>query len=146
MRRNIKNRLRTVYMTVKKKLNKSQNMQEYHNQLCEDLAKTIRGRGWYDKVYTNIDYDLGECDVLAISDTRAVYFEVKINHSLKGYNKSKHQLLRYTSSRYYKSVPIRNREFDPKKFEGKDFYGIYYTPTQPLEIICKNLYLRKGKQ
>jgi len=146
MRRNIKNHLKTVYSTVKKKFNSSQRMQQRHNQICKNLATELKDRGWYDDVYTNIDYDLGECDVLAVSNSRKVYFEIKVNHTIKGYNKSKHQLLRYTSSRYYRSRPLRDGTFKGKKFDGKDFYGVYHTPTQPLEIICKNMYLRKGKK
>ena len=100
-----------------------------HNSLCEKLADTIRDRYQYNSVTTNEEYQLGETDVLAITDTREVYYEIKSATSDKSIDKAIKQLLRWTHYKYSHD-------------KSKNYYGVYYRPGK-IELICKNGELRK---
>lgn len=95
-----------------------------HNRLCELLADTLWDRYQYTTVTTNIEYPLGEVDVLARNDYREVYYEVKSSIKDKHRDKAVSQLLRWTRYQYDKD-------------NSKNYYGVYCRPGRT-ELICKN--------
>jgi hypothetical protein len=114
------------------------NVKHQHNRLCNKLKNILIERDWYDTVDSNLIYgtksnNIGECDVLAVTHNREVYFEYKCNHTEQGYKKATEQLIRWTKYQY-------NRD------KTKDYYGIYYTgDIDKLEIIAKNGKIRRKK-
>jgi hypothetical protein len=63
-----------------------------------------------------------------LQGNRFVYYEVKSNHSSKGYQKAKKQLMRW-SKYWHKRTKL-------------DCYGIYYTNSK-IKIVAKNGVYRK---
>jgi len=105
------------------------NKNKIHDTLCHLLSEEINKRYNYDVVKTDVDYKLGQCDVLAENKYRSVYYEVKCSISEKSLKKSQKQLQRW--SKYMK-----------KYYKEKNYYGVLHSQNLTY-LICKNGELRK---
>lgn len=101
-----------------------------HDDLIRELYDRLKYKPYVKNILMNVHYPLGECDLLVHQgNKRVIYYQVKTNHTKKGYNKCIKQLKRWSG--FYKAA-----------FNDKDYYGIYYAPGK-LERICKNGILKK---
>ncbi len=101
---------------------------ERHNRRVRDIAQAMQNRGNYDSIECFVDYEKGECDILATVGKREVYFEYKTRETNGGVATAYNQLLRWSQHR---------SEEEP---EGT-YYGVYISPNK-VKIICKNGRLR----
>lgn len=89
-----------------------------HQKLVDILNRELSKKHYITWLEKNVEYARGECDVLAVQNGRLVYYEVKSNHSLKGFKKAYNQIQRWL------------------KFSGEN-YGVYYTP-QYMKLIRRD--------
>ncbi|KKK47541.1 hypothetical protein LCGC14_3154170, partial [marine sediment metagenome] len=66
-----------------------------HQNLVDRLYDSLTHRG-YKSLLKNVDYAFGECDVLAATGKRSVYYEVKGKHTESNYWKAVEQLQRWS--------------------------------------------------
>ena len=87
-----------------------------HNKLIDSLEQMILENcvGVID-TQKNVEYPQGEIDLLVLYIDRAIYFEVKSNHTPKSYNKGFKQLKRWTT--YMRGMDRLT-----------DYIGVYWTP------------------
>ena len=98
-----------------------------HSNLCRNLENRLKQKSYVIDTWLEIEYKLGECDVLTTQGNRFVYYEVKSNYNSKSLEKAKKQLVRW--SNYW------------HKKHKKDCYGVYYSPTKII-LLAKNGYLK----
>ena len=99
-----------------------------HQQICNSLHSRLNQKHYYDEVTINVNYSLGETDVLAKTPTHEIYYEVKSKNTYRAFCKALDQLCRWTKFRH---------EQNP----NKNYYGAYYT-SDYMELIAKNGKLR----
>lgn len=88
-----------------------------HQRLVNILASELEKKPYVKWVRTNVDYELGECDVLTKQGNRLVYYEVKCNNTPGGYKKAQKQLSRWANFN-----------------KSKNARGVYVTP-QYMELM-----------
>jgi len=91
----------------------------YICSLADELVKDTRIKD----VYTNVVYELGECDIWIVYNAPLEeYIEVKCNDTVKGYKKALDQLTRWCD---YMQRMDKNKAYD----------GRYWTPTYQRLVI-----------
>jgi len=65
-----------------------------HDKLTDKIYKELK-RLNIDWIQKNVEYDLGECDLLLKIDNQMIYYEIKSNFSRKSYNKGIKQIHRF---------------------------------------------------
>lgn len=110
-----------------RKNGKHKNANSKHDSICNQVKSIIDSKSNYNKISTNIEYELGECDVLCRNSTREVYYEVKNHYNDKAYCRATEQLNRWTSYMDRKG--------------NKNYYGVLYTP-EKIVMLSKNGFSR----
>jgi len=98
------------------KLFKKRKKRSKHDMVTDNLEQRLRKSNNVRKIYRNVNYLLGECDILAqYYDGKFVYYEVKSTHSKRNMNKAQDQLIRW---------------IDYMKFHypERTYYGVYHSP------------------
>ena len=96
-------------MEIKNNHQKSKNK---HQNLVNLIANQLKTKPYVDWVRTNVEYEHGECDILAKQGNKLVYYEIKSNHTKKGYEKAQKQLNRWSD--YYKNENTRGVYVSPQ--------------------------------
>lgn len=102
-----------------------------HQDYVDDLCRRLSEKKYTDYVHKNVEYSMGECDVLIELEGRKkyrkIYYQIKTNYTKEGYKKCVQQVLRWS-------------EYWHKRTPHIDFYGVYWSPEKVIRV-CKN-----GKQ
>lgn len=100
-----------------------------HDCLVQKLFNILKNSQRYETVDRNIDYALGECDVLARNKDCELYYEVKSKHHVTGLNKAIRQLVRWSA-------------YEHNQNKRKDYIGVYVGghrgELEKVVEICRN--------
>ena len=97
-----------------------------HQSTIDDLVDRFIGKHYVKSVEKNVNYVMGECDILVeYTDRRTAYWEIKSNHSKKSFMTAVRQLMRW-SQVMNSTNPNRN------------YYGIYVASDDFIAVLCKN--------
>ena len=103
-----------------------------HQEHIDEIVERLYDKPYADFIDANTEYSKGECDILYDAGTkRVVNYEIKSNHTEKGYRKAVQQLLRWSSASY---------AHHPKG----NYYGVYKAIGIKPTIVCRNGVLRRN--
>ena len=100
-----------------------------HDSICQFVKRRCDEKPSLD-TYVNREYGIthsrvtGEVDVGQVYINYGIYYEVKCRDHYKNEQKALRQTIRW--SKYMK-----------KNYPGRNYYGVYYTPTC-VKLLCKN--------
>ena len=101
-----------------------------HQKHIDELVDRLENKAYVTGTDKNIKYVMGECDILVdVGEKRVEYWEIKSNHTPKGYSNAIKQLLRWSSTMYANN-------------SNCDYWGVYKTSRETPKVICKNGKLR----
>lgn len=66
-----------------------------HDKLTDKLYRELKKEKDINWIQKNVEYDLGECDILLKKNNQMIYYEIKSNFCRKSYNKGMDQIHRF---------------------------------------------------
>lgn len=100
-----------------------------HQRIIDDIVNCLYKKGLKGTVYSNVEeYGVHELDIKITHDYWISVYEIKSNHTTKGYSKA------------HKQLQIRTRQLYEKY--GINARGVYYAPQHGFERMYINGYIK----
>lgn len=111
-----------------------------HQSLVDIVHDVLKFNHESDDVLKNVEYCMGECDVLLINPKFEIYYEIKCNHTNIGYGKAMSQLHRWSNYMFRTNpLPANETHIDYYGiYYKKDYYGVYVTSTFECQMTKNN--------